>query len=78
MEKEKADIVKSILRFLREEIENTKLDMEQKESLEVAKQCLESTYDIDSSDSAVYTESTNLFNLFNVTTEVRLKFFIWP
>ncbi|GJQ68180.1 putative homodimerisation domain of SGTA [Trypoxylus dichotomus] len=70
MAKQKIDIVKSILRFLHDEIESTKLDMDQKESLEVAKQCLESTYDIDSADNSIYTGSANLFNLFNVNTEV--------
>lgn len=70
MDKEKLDIVKSILRFLRDEIESTKLDMEQKESLEVAKQCLESTYEIDSGDASVYSESANLYYLFNVNAEV--------
>lgn len=70
MNKEKGDIVKSILRFLRDEIEGSQLDMDQKESLEVAKQCLESTYEIDSADTTVYTEATNLFHLFNVNTEV--------
>lgn len=71
MESAKTDVVKSILRFLHTEIESSKLDMEQKESLEVAKQCLESTYEIDAGDPSVLSDALNLYTLFNVASGVR-------
>lgn len=53
MDEGRKTIVKSILRFLKDEINGTALDSEQKECIDVARQCLESTYEISNSlDSA--------------------------
>lgn len=62
MDDDKKTIIKSILRYLRDEINGSNLDAEQKECIDVARQCLENTYEItDSLDSAV--DLTALFNL---------------
>lgn len=62
MDEERKSIIKSILRFLRDEIKGTILDAEQKECIDVARQCLENTYEIsDSLDTAV--DLSTLFNI---------------
>lgn len=62
MEEGRRNIIKSILRFLRDEINGNNLDAEQKESIDVARQCLESTYEVYNSPS----EAVDLLSLFNV------------
>lgn len=46
MDFDRKTIVKSILRFLQDEINGPNLDSEQKECIDVARQCLENTYEI--------------------------------
>lgn len=63
MDEGRKNVIKSILRFLRDEINGTSLDAEQKECIDVARQCLENTYELQNSlDSAV-----DLLSLFKVT-----------
>lgn len=62
MDDGRKNIVKSILKFLRDEMNGTNLDSEQKECLDVARQCLENTYEITNSlDFAI-----DLLTLFDV------------
>lgn len=70
MDNAKLNIVRSILRFLREEIEHSRLDAEQKESLDVARQCLESTYEVDGNDRSALADAQDLYSLFHVKTDV--------
>lgn len=48
MDVDKKRVVKSILKFIKDELAGTSLDGEQKESLDVARQCLETTYETSS------------------------------
>ncbi|XP_022914411.1 small glutamine-rich tetratricopeptide repeat-containing protein alpha-like isoform X2 [Onthophagus taurus] len=66
----KLQIIKSILRFLRDEIEHSTLDAEQKESLDVARQCLESTYEVDGNDLASLANADDLNLMFRANSEV--------
>lgn len=43
----KRDVILSIIKHLREECDNSDLDPEQQESVDVARQCLETTYEVD-------------------------------
>lgn len=47
----KRDVILSVIKYLREECNNSELDPEQQESVDVARQCLETTYEVD--DNAV-------------------------
>lgn len=71
MDEKRKNIIKSILKFLKDEIDGSALDAEQKECIDVARQCLENTYEISESlDSAV-----DLVTLFSVKkVEVMLSF----
>lgn len=61
-------LVFSIIRFLQDQKTNSALDEEKVESIEVALQCLESAYDLDTSDEytvSKYQVQRNLLDIFN-------------
>lgn len=72
MEEGRRNIIKSILRFLRDEINGNNLDSEQKESIDVARQCLESTYEVYN----IHSDAVDLLSLFNVKEPEVCKHFI--
>lgn len=47
LQKKKVRLVRSMIRFLKQESESTDLDGDQKEAIEVAVQCLETAYDLE-------------------------------
>ncbi|XP_052774984.1 small glutamine-rich tetratricopeptide repeat-containing protein beta-like [Mya arenaria] len=66
-------LVFSIIRFLQDQRTSNTLEEEQAESLEVAIQCLESSYGIDTSDEqtvAKYQVQKNLLDLFNAQLSI--------
>ncbi|XP_052256795.1 small glutamine-rich tetratricopeptide repeat-containing protein beta-like isoform X2 [Dreissena polymorpha] len=68
-------LVFSIIRFLQDQRTSNTLEEEQAESLEVAIQCLESSYSIDSSDEqtvAKYHVQRNLLDIFNAQMSLEL------
>ena len=69
MSKVRGKIIRSILRFLTDKRTNELLDSEQQESLLVAYQCLEATFELDLTASAE-DDITELYSLFNSKPEV--------
>lgn len=61
MDVDKKRMVRSILRFIKDELSGPSLDPEQKESLDVARQCLETTYDVNSSEPLSDVEDLKAF-----------------
>ncbi|XP_017771196.1 PREDICTED: small glutamine-rich tetratricopeptide repeat-containing protein beta-like [Nicrophorus vespilloides] len=64
------ECLKSILKLLKDEMSSEKLDSDQKESLGVAKQCLESCYSLEDADLA---NAVSLVNAFNELTYPPVK-----
>jgi len=62
----KQECLKSILQFLKTELADNVLDFEQKESLTVAKQCIESCYDIDENTADTADDLVELFHSLNL------------
>lgn len=71
LQNKKTKLVKSIIRFLRDESESIELNADQKECVEVAVQCLESAYNL---EGAPYKDVPSILDLVRDAVTVQVSF----
>lgn len=61
IQKKKIRLVRSVINFLKQEVDSSDLDGDQKEAVEVAVQCLETAYDLENKPDSK--DAINLLDL---------------